>query len=128
MDENSCKFCLASMEGIMEYKFRQYRNFRRQLDRMNSNMRLMGMFSYSIPNQRKEAVAVAILKCSSPLGYRVLAFVFSSRYFWSLVPFQFQNTAWVLLREADARTAENRRGGGSEMEDRHGMANFNDCK
>ena len=45
VDESSCSFCLSTMEGIMEYKFKQYRNFRRQLDRMTSNMKLMGMIS-----------------------------------------------------------------------------------
>ena len=44
VDEGSCTFCLDSMENMLDFKVKGYRSFRRQFDRMNSNMKLMGMY------------------------------------------------------------------------------------
>ena len=41
-DENTCQCCLDKMEDVLNYKFKGYRNFRRQFDRIVRVTKLMG--------------------------------------------------------------------------------------
>ena len=49
VDENSCNYCLSGVENMLQYKYKGYRNFRRQMDRIISNNKLLGMlYIYTI--------------------------------------------------------------------------------
>ena len=61
MSKKTCTYCTCSIESVLEYKTKGFRNFKRQYDRMFRNLNLLGEKMYNLEGSQRNEIILLFL-------------------------------------------------------------------